>query len=222
LIECVVFDVDDTLYLERDYVRSGFDAVGRLVAKEWNEPAFAEQCWQCFLDGRRGDIFNEAAAALKLTLPPEAVSQFVNVYREHEPAIAFAPDAGDVVRWVAGHFRSGVVTDGPAASQSRKVRALGLNGLAGTIVLTGELGPGKGKPAIDAFQLIERTQQVMGPACVYVADNPDKDFAGPKQLGWHTIRVRRELGLHAAKTSGNDVDREIHGLTNLAETIKTL
>ena len=28
LVDVVVFDLDDTLYLERDYVRSGFRAVG--------------------------------------------------------------------------------------------------------------------------------------------------------------------------------------------------
>src|SRR5207302_9076607 len=31
---CVVFDIDDTLYLERDYVRSGFRAVGTW-AEQW-------------------------------------------------------------------------------------------------------------------------------------------------------------------------------------------
>jgi len=222
LIECVVFDVDDTVYLERDYVRSGFDAVGRLVAAQWPEAAFAEQCWQLFLDGHRGNIFNEAAAALRLSLPPDAVAQFVKVYREHEPAIAFAPDAGDVVAWASTRYRSGVVTDGPSASQSRKVKALGLDRLAGTVVLTDELGPGKGKPALDAFRLIETQQRVSGAACVYVADNPDKDFAGPKALGWHTIRVRRDLGLHAAKPSGQDVDCEINTFKSLAETLTNL
>ena len=31
---CVVFDIDDTLYLERDYVLSGFAAVGPW-ARDW-------------------------------------------------------------------------------------------------------------------------------------------------------------------------------------------
>ena len=30
-VRCVAFDLDDTLYLERDYVRSGFWAVGRWI-----------------------------------------------------------------------------------------------------------------------------------------------------------------------------------------------
>ena len=34
---------------------------------------------------------------------------------------------------------------------------------------------------------------------VYVADDPLKDFAAPRQLGWLTIRVRRPGGLHYAE-----------------------
>jgi FMN phosphatase YigB (HAD superfamily) len=32
--------------------------------------------------------------------------------------------------------------------------------------------------------------------CMYVADNPWKDFASPADLGWITVRIRREHGLH--------------------------
>jgi len=38
----------------------------------------------------------------------------------------------------------------------------------------------------------------VGPArgFVYVADNPRKDFIGARQLGWRTVRVRRDGGEH--------------------------
>jgi putative hydrolase of the HAD superfamily len=48
-----------------------------------------------------------------------------------------------------------------------------------------------------------------------VADNPAKDFAGPRSRGWRTVRVRREGSLHAAVASGDDVDAEINGLAEL-------
>ena len=41
---CVVFDVDDTLYLERDYVRSGFRAVGVWASRWLGLSGFAERC----------------------------------------------------------------------------------------------------------------------------------------------------------------------------------
>ena len=51
---CVVFDVDDTLYLETDYVMSGFNAVGQWAADWLSIPDFAERCWNRFIAGQRG------------------------------------------------------------------------------------------------------------------------------------------------------------------------
>ena len=57
-IRCVVFDLDDTLYLERDYVRSGFFAVGRYLEERHDLQGFESAAWQEFEAGRRGDIFD--------------------------------------------------------------------------------------------------------------------------------------------------------------------
>lgn len=58
-VHCVVFDIDDTLYLERDYVRSGFLAVEGIVAERFAARGFADQAWAAFERGVRGTIFNE-------------------------------------------------------------------------------------------------------------------------------------------------------------------
>jgi FMN phosphatase YigB (HAD superfamily) len=39
--------------------------------------------------------------------------------------------------------------------------------------------------------------QIPGRDAVYIADNPLKDFSGPKQLGMKTIRFRHPLGLYS-------------------------
>ena len=57
-------------------------------------------------------------------------------------------------------------------------------------------------------------------ACAYVADNPVKDFAGPKGLGWTTVRVRRPQGLHQRVPSGEDVDHEVPDLTTLVGLVR--
>jgi putative hydrolase of the HAD superfamily len=55
---------------------------------------------------------------------------------------------------------------------------------------------------------------------VYVADNPIKDFAGPRRLGWRTVRIRRPGGLHADLPSGDDVEQEIASLDELSERLE--
>ena len=80
-VRCVVFDVDDTLYLERDYVLSGFSAVDSWVATELGVTGLAEHAWSLFEAGRRGDIFDAVFAHLRID--PVHVPRMVEVYRAH-------------------------------------------------------------------------------------------------------------------------------------------
>jgi putative hydrolase of the HAD superfamily len=70
------------------------------------------------------------------------------------------------------------------------VTALRLERWFEPIVYTAALGPGSGKPAVRAFESIEAAWGLSGSSLVYVADNPGKDFAGPRRLGWLAIRLR--------------------------------
>jgi putative hydrolase of the HAD superfamily len=67
--------------------------------------------------------------------------------------------------------------------------------------------------------LVESQAGYNGDECVYVADNPIKDFIGPKALGWGTVRIRRKQGLHFAAESVGDVDIELPDLTTLDEVL---
>ena len=211
----VVFDIDDTLYLERDYVRSGFAAAGAWARTELGLADLGERAWAIFQEGVRGRIFDEALAACGGRVDGAVVAQLVDVYRSHAPAIE--PFA-DVAAWLAGRpadVAVAVVTDGPLASQRAKAAALGLAAWADPIVFTEELGPGRGKPHPAGFELVEDATGVRGAACAYVADNPAKDFAGPRSRGWRTVRVRRDGSLHATVASGDDVDAEVTALAEL-------
>ena len=213
---CVVFDIDDTLYLEVDYVRSGFVAVDRWAQRHLGGAPLGAAAQACFDRGARGDVFDRALGDCGLAPDPALVRRLVEVYRSHPPAIALLPDAARALGGLRGRVALAVVSDGPLASQRAKAEALALRGWADPLVLTGELGPGAGKPSPAGFQAVERATGTAATACVYVADNPTKDFAGPKSRGWATIRVRRPGSLHEAVDSGPDVDVELADLEALA------
>jgi putative hydrolase of the HAD superfamily len=61
---------------------------------------------------------------------------------------------------------------------------------------------------------------VSGDRCVYAADNPAKDFVAPHRLGWQTIRVRRQGGLHCGVPGGDDIDHEVSDMTDLMALIE--
>ena len=107
----------------------------------------------------------------------------------------------------------GVISDGPIASQRAKMQVLGILPWIDLPLFTTEIRAPK--PSEMPFRLAAMALDTPFEQCVYIADNPGKDFAGAHSLGMHTIRVRRPESLHYDKASGDDVDVEIADFTSL-------
>lgn len=218
-VRCVAFDIDDTLYLERDYVQSGFEALDALVRERFGAAGFAKRAWAAFERGVRGTTFDVALAECGVAASPEEIAALVAAYRAHRPKIVLQADAVECLAALAGRVRMAVVSDGPLAAQQSKAAALGLAQWCEPILLTEALGPGLGKPHPAAFEAIEQATGMRGQQCLYVADNPAKDFQGPRALGWRTIRIRRPLGLHFAVAEPALWDVELASLDKLAKLL---
>jgi len=217
---CAVFDVDDTLYLERDYVRSGFEAAGLWAGKWLGVDDFGERCWTRFLNGSRTTIFDDVLNESGVRPAHELVSALVGIYRSHQPSISLAADAREALDEIGRMAEIAVITDGPAISQSRKVEALGLCSIAAPIVLTAILGGEYCKPHPKAFERVQ--QERPADVYIYIADNPHKDFQAPKRLSWITVRVRRPQGLHYAVPSTAEVDHEAPDCSGLSQILRPL
>ncbi len=214
-VSCLVFDIDDTLYLERDYVKSGFRWLDRWLRRERSIEGFFDVAWGLFENGLRGRIFNAALEEIGKDWDETLIAEMVERYRTHDPDIRLLPDVREILPAVQRLGAAAVLTDGPVSSQTRKADALGLARFSEPIVFTWKWGRRFGKPHERGFRYIQEQTGYPGAECVYVADNPTKDFVAPKALGWHTVRVRRAGSLHEDMDSGPDVDMEIQTLTQL-------
>jgi len=204
----VVFDLDDTLYLERDFARSGYHAASLLLHTRCVPGQFAEKCLELLMAGRRSRIFDEALEQLGIEREPSLIAELVRTYRTHRPSISLAPDAQRYFASRDSGFRGALVTDGPLETQEAKIRALGLNRLLECIVCTGGLGPGFGKPHARPFEIVEAWAEPYRLPLIYVADNPLKDFVTPKARGWRTIQIERPERVH--QVSAQDQRYQAH------------
>lgn len=252
-----VFDIDDTLYLERDYVRSGFRAVGEWARDRFGCDDFAARCWSRFEEvGRisnpseaptpsvkcaegcntadgfpirptyapaeaRRTIFNAVLAELALPHDPQTIEAAVTCYRTHQPDIRLLPDAEALLWRLERDWAAAIafISDGPLLAQQRKADALGLSRFSDTILLTDQWGRDFWKPHPRAFETAERLLSVLPAKCIYIADNPTKDFHTPRQRGWRTIRIRRPEGLHATLEAAPEAlpDIEVASLHELTK-----
>jgi len=188
-----VLDIDDTLYLERDYVQSGFYAVGRWLAENHNVKNFFERAWALFKSGSRGNIFDTALENLGV-FDKELVGHLVHLYRSHYPDIFLQSDAMEFLR---RHKQDdlAIISDGYSSAQWAKIRALNLEQYVDKIIVTDDWGKEFWKPNPRAYILAQGG--CYPEECVYVADNPLKDFKAPARLGWApSVRIRRKESLH--------------------------
>ena len=197
-LRLIVFDLDDTLYPEGDYVGSGFEAVAQAFHAELR-PTFdlAARMKHVFESGNRGRVFDTVLADLHLPPDQALVQRMVDVYRNHQPRIRLFADADAALDRLASCFKLALLSDGYLAAQQRKVGALGLPQRLDRVVLTDELGRDYWKPDPRAFQRLASSLELSGLQCAYVADNPSKDFVAPNQLGWRSVMVRRPGALYA-------------------------
>jgi len=189
----VVFDLDDTLYLEREYVRSGFARVAKETERLAGVPESSVfgWLWRLFEEGQRGDTFNRLLEAYPDIAGRLRLDDLIEIYRKHTPSLETLPGVAQLIgRLQAGGYRLGLLSDGPLACQQAKVRSLGLDAFLEPLVLTDAWGREFWKPHRRGYEFIADSWSLDPNELMYIGDNPIKDFITPKELGWRTVRLR--------------------------------
>lgn len=184
-----IFDLDDTLYSEKQYVKSGYKAVAQFLGNE----TFAERMWNYFENGKKpiDELLEELGCNEKKTACLE-------IYRSHIPEITLYEGVMETIEQLKKDGNKvGIITDGRSMGQRKKIRALGLENKVDDIIITDELGGEQfRKPCDISFRIMQRRWRIPFENIVYVGDNINKDFMAPKQLGMQSIYMRNKDGLY--------------------------
>ncbi len=202
-IKGVIFDLDDTLYPEKEYVKSGFKAVSDYLGGE-----FTDCLWTYFSDGKPAiDIL------LRELGRDDEKAKVLGTYRSHIPDISLFEGAKELlVDLRENGIKVGIITDGRPEGQKNKLKVLGLNELVDDVIITDELGGEQfRKPCDIAFRIIQRRWRMNPSEIVYIGDNPSKDFQPAQQLGMKTMQYSSRNGLYFSNsnTDGYSSFREI-------------
>ena len=199
-IQAIVFDLDDTLYAERDYVRSGYHAVAcHLRERLGRSDAFEDWLWARFLAGRSAGALDALNAEFALALTAARIADLVTVYRNHRPDIQPRGGAAELLERLRRRYPLGLLSDGFLPAQQLKLDALGLEGAFDAVVFTEAMGRDCWKPSPAGYLAVAERLGVRRDRCAYVADNPAKDFLAANELGWRTVRLLCEGQVHADK-----------------------
>lgn len=198
-IKGVIFDLDDTLYSEKEYVKSGY----KTVAEYLGNKDYWLKLWQFFKEGK--PAIDELLEEVSRMNEKDAA---LTVYRSHKPDIHLYDGVVECIKKLKDkNIKVGIITDGRPEGQRNKIESLGLASLVDDIIITDELGGVQfRKPCDIAFRIMQTRWKLPAAQMVYVADNPAKDFQAPQQLGMKSIWFKNKDGLY---TRCEDVGKQV-------------
>lgn len=184
----VIFDLDDTLYNEMDYVQSGFLATAEYIEKNFgfSSSKSLDVMNEILTKEGRGKVFDRLLERYRIFSIP-LVEECVHVYRYHVPSITPFPIAVELLETL--EEPKYLVTDGHVDVQQSKIDALGIKKHFKKIFITYRYGVNYAKPSTLCFKKIKELERCDWSDLLYIADDPTKDFVNLKPLGVHTIRV---------------------------------
>jgi putative hydrolase of the HAD superfamily len=175
----VVFDLDDTLYKEIDFLKSAY----RHIAGTF-EPIIGKNIYLEMLGlHRKGfKVFEIIISKYRLET---SVEELLLMYREHRPSIKLEPYALSFLKILKRkNVLLGLMTDGRSISQRNKLVALDITNFFSDIIVSEEFGSAKPNP-LNYKYFANKYEN--GHSFYYIGDNPKKDFFVPNQIGWTTI-----------------------------------
>lgn len=228
MIRAAVFDLDDTLYLESQYVRSGFRSVAQNIERLAAIPKerIFDLLWSLFEQGVRGNTFDKLFEAFPDAANHLAIDDLIQAYRSHSPSLTLIPEISGLIEDLqAKGLRLGIISDGPLISQLAKVQALHLEKQFESIILTDQWGRAFWKPHPKAYKALAQTWNLQSSEMMYIGDNPEKDFIGCNNLGWHTVRLRipgQQRFALEAPSAAHKAALEADSITRLRELIANI
>jgi putative hydrolase of the HAD superfamily len=206
VVKAVIFDLDDTLISEKEYIKSGFKAVSREIEKDFsisNTKVFNKMLG--LFNESAKNVFNRVLGYFNIQYNKDYVNELVNLYRIHEPNIKFFDDViPTLIQLKDKGYKLGIITDGYKDSQNKKLDSLNCRHMFDSIILTDEYGSDYWKPNERPYILMADQLKVKLCEMIYIGDNENKDFVTANKLGIKTICVKRENRVYYAEPFNNN------------------
>jgi putative hydrolase of the HAD superfamily len=181
-----VFDLDDTLYKEIDFLKSAYKEISQIVAKDihFSEQIVYDKMLMSYYDGANAfqkilDIFQPK----NITLP-----MLLLIYRNHVPNISIKSTNLEILTYLKQTvYKIGLITDGRSIQQRNKLKALGITDFFDEIIISEEFG--SEKPNVKNFDFF-LNKFGDNYNYIYIGDNTTKDFIAPNALNWISICLK--------------------------------
>ena len=190
-MKAVIFDLDDTLYPESQYVESGFKRVSRYIEQRYGYVNIYATMQELFIADRK-NVFDRLLKGLDVNFTKADVDHMIDMYITNKPdKLHFYEGADKLLKCLKDKgVRLGILTDGRVVQQNAKINALGIRDYFDNITISDEIGGIEyRKPNKQIYLYVASKLNVRVEDMIYVGDNPEKDFVIKTELPITTVRI---------------------------------
>ena len=231
MIKAVFFDVDDTLYSQRQPFDRAFE---ELLAPHYDLPCaelyvhYKEHTDEIYHHFMNGEWTLDQVAIYRLQTamkdygidyPDEDCLRFQDAYFSNQQSITLSDTIKEMLTYLKDKVLIGVITNGQSEHQRRKMGVLKLQDYmpAENILVSTETPYSKPDPRL--FKVMEERFSLAPEECLYIGDALLNDMQGAKSAGWETIYLNRRNTMPNAEEEKN-VDLMVMTEEELLEEIK--
>ena len=224
MIKAIIFDLDDTLYNEVDFVKSGYKVISKKISKDYNikESLIYEKLITLFNKSSK-NVFNRLLDDLSIKYDTNYINELITLYREHYPNIKLTNEVIEILTNLKSKgYVLGIISDGNYITQKNKCDALKLNKYFDEIILTDKYGKEYWKPNPYTFKLFIKKFKLYEENIIYIGDNPKKDFYIKQYLNIKTTRLYNPKGVYYKEEylEGIKEDYKITKISEIKNIIK--
>lgn len=223
MLKLLAFDLDDTLYPEISYVRGGFRAAS--VYMQRNHNVDAKEFYKNLISTKTltpsAKVFDIVLTNYQLK-DRKLVEKLIELYRAQTLRLRLFPGVRSILKKFKKKYTLALITDGKKVVQNRKLNYLKIVDYFDTILYTLDLGKGFKKPSELPFKQLLNSYGIKPQEALYIGNDPNCDFIGPKKVGMKTVRVN--IGFYKGKNVDKflDADFIINNISELPSVVSSL
>ncbi|HVG42123.1 MAG TPA: HAD family hydrolase [Chitinophagaceae bacterium] len=179
-----VFDLDDTLFQEIDFLKSAYRHISKKLASYIECDIYEEMLERYY---KKENVFQWIIDKHSNSITAFNLQWLIKEYREHIPVIKLSEEVLLFLQKLKSlNIPTGLITDGRSITQRNKLKALGIEDYFTDIVISEEFG--SEKP--DERNYLYYQNKYPTKEFYFFGDNTSKDFIVPAKLGWKTICIK--------------------------------
>lgn len=219
----IIFDLDDTLYPQLEYTRQCLHATVNYISDISGENKEVIKVKLDEILEKNGIeykfIFNDLFKEINFDGTPH-LKEILELFWSCKPEITTFDNVLDVLTLLEKHYRLAILTDGHVHIQEQKINTLGIKDFFEYVLVTDSLGVEYRKPSEVGYKKLLEDMNIKPQECIYVGNDPRKDFLACKELEIKTVRIRQGDYKNITLDKMHEADFEICAIEDLLNIIE--